>query len=74
MLTPNASKTKKTVLPNITISLNVVSENAITFVKICHFLKIKKIADLRKPVFFRKPDSLRMCNCLILRRKCLLYS
>ena len=52
MLTLNASKTKKTVLPNITISLNVVSENAITFVKICHFLKIKKIVDLRKPAFF----------------------
>lgn len=74
MLTPNASKTKKTVLPNITISLNVVSENAITFVKICQFLKIKKIVDLRKPAFFRKPGYLRMCNCLILRRKCLLYS
>ena len=39
------------------------SENGITFVRMCLFLKIKNAPNLRKPGFFRKQGSLCMRNC-----------
>ena len=50
MLTTNASKTKKKVLPNI----NVLSENGIIFVWEGLFFTIKKDVFLTENVFFKE--------------------
>ena len=55
MLTTNASKTKKKVLPNI----NVLSENGIIFVSEGLFFKIKKTFFSQKMCFLKRLLNMR---------------
>ena len=61
MLTVNVSKIKKSVLPNITFILNVISQNEMVSDKISLFLRSKNNFNFTK-TYFLKRDYVCMRN------------